>query len=281
MAATLPPPLERELESASVPRVDGARARPRIRIGQLWLDALTFDEGLEGIRELVGAGCGGTVFTPNVDHVVMAESNAAFRDAYAHASLAFADGTPLIWFSRLAGTPLPAKLSGSDMILPIARLAARERWRVYLLGGASGTARGAARRLEQELAMRVAGIDESFVRLDDREGSRRVVDRIRASNADLLLVAFGAPKQELWIDQWRAELAPTVAIGVGGSFDFVTGRVQRAPRWISGAGLEWLYRLAHEPRRLWRRYLVQDPAFVRIAARTLRLPRASRVAVRR
>lgn len=280
MAATLPPPLERELEPASAPRAGAARAWRRIRIGALWLDALTFDEGLGAIRELVGARRGGAVFTPNVDHVVMAESNAAFREAYAHASLSFADGTPIIWFSRLARTPLPAKLSGSDMILPIARLAARERWRVYLLGGAAGTALGAARRFESELGLRVVGVDESFVRLDDREGSERVVDRIRASGADLLLVAFGAPKQELWIDHWRSALAPAVAIGVGGSFDFVTGRVKRAPAWISRVGLEWLYRLVREPRRLWRRYLVQDPAFVRIAARTLRMERESRIVVR-
>ena len=247
-------------------------APPRVRIGELWVDAVSFDEALDAVRELVTAGNGGAVFTPNVDHVVMAESNAPFRAAHSRADLVLADGMPLLWYSRLAHTPLPAKVSGSDLIWPLARLAADEGWRVYLLGGAAGTGWGAAQRMSAAVGMRVAGVDESFVRVDDDGPEMQaVVDRIRTAAPDLLLVAFGAPKQELWIDRWRDELAPAVAIGVGGSFDFVTGRVRRSPRWMSRLGLEWLYRLAHEPRRLWRRYLLQDPAFVRIAARTLSL----------
>lgn len=266
--------------ATTAPHVTERRRAPRVRIGELWIDAVRFDEALEEIRELVLGREGGAVFTPNVDHVVMAERDAAFRAAHRHADLVLADGMPLLWYSRLARTPLPEKVSGSDLIWPLARLAADEGWRVYLLGGAAGTGWGAAQRMSAAVGMRVAGVDESFVRLDDDGPEMRaVIDRIRVASPDLLLVAFGAPKQELWIDRWRDALAPAVAIGVGGSFDFVTGRVRRSPRWMSRVGLEWLYRLAHEPRRLWRRYLVQDPSFVRIAARTLRLApdaRASR-----
>lgn len=254
---------------------------PRVRIGELWVDAVRFDEALEDIRELVLARDGGAVFTPNVDHVVMAERNEGFRAAHSRADLVLADGMPLLWYGRLAGTPFPEKVSGSDLIWPLAALAADEGWRVYLLGGAPGTGWGAAQRMSAALGMRVAGVDESLVRVDDEgPAMQEVIERIRAAAPDLLLVAFGAPKQELWIDRWRDAIAPAVAIGVGGSFDFVTGRVRRSPRWMSRMGLEWLYRLAHEPRRLWRRYLVQDPAFLRIAARTIALSRAERLALR-
>jgi N-acetylglucosaminyldiphosphoundecaprenol N-acetyl-beta-D-mannosaminyltransferase len=254
--------------------------RVRVRIGRLWVDALTVEQGLDAIRELVASGRGGTVFTPNVDHVVMAETDAEFRKAYRQASLSFADGVPLIWASRLLRSPLPAKLSGSDMILPIARLAAREGWRVYLLGGAPGAAGAAAKRLRDGCGVEIAGVDDSVVRLDeDSDGQRLIVERIRSARPHLIFVALGAPKQELWCARVLDAVRPAVAIGIGASLDFVAGHVRRAPSWMSRAGLEWLYRLAQEPRRLWRRYLIRDPAFVLIILRTLRRPRGQRVRV--
>jgi len=120
--------------------------RARVRFGNLWVDALSFPEALAEIERLVDGGLGASVFTPNVDHVVTAEDDEAFREAYAAASLSLADGQPLIWASRLLGAPLPAKISGSDLVLPLMELAARRRWRVYLLGGGSGVAAAAATR---------------------------------------------------------------------------------------------------------------------------------------
>ena len=250
----------------------GRATAHRVRFGRLWVDELTFDGALGEIAALVDRRQGGSVFTPNVDHVVLAERDAAFRRAYRRASLSLADGTPVIWAARLLGTPLPAKLSGSDMVVPIARLAARRGWRVYLLGGGPGVAADAAARLRADCGLEVVGTDDSMIRLDGaEEADAAVVDRIRRAGADVLLVALGAPKQELWIARTVPKLGGTVAIGVGATLDFIAGRVRRAPAWVSAAGLEWAYRLAQEPRRLWRRYLVQDPAFVLIMLRMLRL----------
>jgi N-acetylglucosaminyldiphosphoundecaprenol N-acetyl-beta-D-mannosaminyltransferase len=186
---------------------------------------------------------------------------------------------PVLWAARLLGVRLPEKVSGSDLVVPLARLAADRGWRVYLLGGGPGVAAVVADRLRAMCGVEIVGCDDAMISADGNADEGAVLDRIRRARPHLLLAALGSPKQELWIDRVRGRLAPVVAIGVGAAFDFISGRAARAPRWISAAGLEWLYRLLHEPRRLWRRYLVQDPAFLRIVARALLDARARRTIV--
>ena len=242
-----------------------------MRIGQLEIDPVTFVEALEKIAELVEGREGGAVFTPNVDHVVKAERHADFRRAYSRADLSLADGMPLVWASRLIGSRLPEKVSGSDLAVPLMHLAAERGWRVYLLGGGPGVAEEARKSLTRDVGAVVVGTDSPVIGPDGTdERSEQTLERLTAANPDLVLVAFGAPKQELWIDRFAEQLGPAVAMGVGGSLDFITGQVKRAPAWMSGAGLEWLFRLLQEPRRMWRRYLIEDPAFVLIVARTRR-----------
>jgi N-acetylglucosaminyldiphosphoundecaprenol N-acetyl-beta-D-mannosaminyltransferase len=254
-----------------------SRLRTRVRFGELWVDSLTFAEALDEIEALVAAGRGGSVFTPNVDHVVKVDDNLSFREAYAAASLSLADGQPLVWTSRLLGAPLPAKISGSDLLLPLMERAAARRWRVYLLGGGEGVAEKAARVLRERLGVNVVGCDAPRISLEPNPAEDEpLMERIRSANPQLLLVALGAPKQELWLHRAGPRIRPTVGIGVGASLDFVAG-ARRAPRWVSRVGLEWFFRLMQEPRRLGRRYLVDDPKFLLILYRTLRLPREQRV----
>jgi len=185
----------------------------------------------------------------------------------------------VVWASRLLGAPLPEKISGSDLVIPLMARAASRGWRVFLLGGAHGVADAAAERLGRDLGVNVVGTAAPLVRVGpgeaDPEGEA-AVGAIRAARADVVLVALGAPKQELWMHRHRDVLAPAVLLGVGASLDFVAGRVRRAPRWISQSGLEWAWRLAREPRRLWRRYLIDDPRFLLIFLRSWRAARASR-----
>jgi N-acetylglucosaminyldiphosphoundecaprenol N-acetyl-beta-D-mannosaminyltransferase len=244
----------------------------RVRIGRIWIDSLTFDEALDAIEALFGRG--GAVFTPNVDHVVRAESDAGFRAAYEAADLSLADGQWVVWASRLLGTPLPAKISGSDLSVPLARRATRRGSSLYLLGGGPGAAEAAARRLQTECGTRIAGIDAS--RIDLGRPDPAVIARIAAAAPDVVLVGLGSPKQEMWIHRHREVLRPAVLLGVGAALDFLAGQVRRAPAWISRAGLEWAFRLALEPRRLSRRYLVDDPRFVAVLIRTLREPQDAR-----
>jgi N-acetylglucosaminyldiphosphoundecaprenol N-acetyl-beta-D-mannosaminyltransferase len=266
--------------SGTLPSADRSpvrRARDQVRIGRIWIDALTFDQAVDDVEYLVDAGEGGIIFTPNVDHVVQVEHNAAFREGYDEVSLSVVDGQPLLWAARLLGSPLPEKISGSDLMMPLARRAAARKWRVYLLGGGPGVADLAAKELHKHFDIDIVGTAAPFVTSQGEpvEGPV-VIERIVRAKPHLLFAAFGAPKQELFLHRARRALGATVGIGVGAGFDFLAGRVKRAPRWISQSGMEWLYRLAQEPRRLAKRYLVDDPEFAVILARTLREPRDAR-----
>jgi N-acetylglucosaminyldiphosphoundecaprenol N-acetyl-beta-D-mannosaminyltransferase len=250
----------------------------RVQLGELQVDRLTFTQALDRIEAMVSARKGGVVFTPNVDHVVMAGHDARFREAYAKADLSLADGMPVVWASHLLGEPLPAKISGSDLVLPLMERANRGRWRVFLLGGGPGVADVAAANLMARFPdLVIAGTLSPRVDMSQPASSREgTLETLRAARPDVVLVALGAPKQELWIAESAAALRPAVLLGVGAAVDFVAGTVQRAPDWISAAGLEWLYRLAREPRRLWRRYLLRDPAFLLILLGDLRRVRRRR-----
>jgi len=256
------------------------KERLRVRIGQLWIDSLTFSEALNEIERLVAAGRGGSVFTPNVDHVVNAETNAALREAYTAASLSLVDGQPLLWASRLLGAPLPEKISGSDLVLPLIQRATQHQWRVYLLGGRPGVAEAAAAQLQRLHGVQIAGIDAPALSLMPSSEDGLAAERIRAARPQLVLVALGAPKQELWIHRNGERIRPAVAVAVGAALDFVSGRIRRAPRWMSNAGLEWLFRLSQDPRLAWR-YLVRDPRFLLILLRTMRVPREQLLRVAR
>lgn len=255
--------------------LDDRRPR-RITMGRLPIDCLTFAEALEAIERLVAGGRGGSVFTPNVDHVVRADNDDHFAALYANVDVSLADGTPVVWASRLMGTRLPAKVSGSDLVEPLMGVAARNGWRVYFLGGAPGAAAEAHRRLRERLPLlQVVGIDAPKADADGAlMNEAEVLGRIRAAAPDLILVALGSPKQERWIGRYRESLGPTVAVGVGVSLEFLAGYVQRAPRWMQLAGLEWLHRLCQEPGRLWKRYFLRDPFFVWIILRQMLTGRA-------
>jgi N-acetylglucosaminyldiphosphoundecaprenol N-acetyl-beta-D-mannosaminyltransferase len=252
--------------------VSGNGIKPqRIRVGKLPIDVVDFEGALDVIDRLVRSGEGGTVFTPNVDHIVMAEHNERFQKAYEAASLSLVDGTPVLWASRLLRSPLPVKISGSDLVMPLMERAAERDYRVYFLGGAAGVADIARKKLEAALPrIQIVGIDDSHINVPgDMTETDDIVERIRAARPDLVLVALGAPKQELWSQARLNLLKPAVLIGVGASLDFIAGLQKRAPRWMSKAGVEWLYRLGQEPRRLAGRYLLRDPEFCWILLRQL------------
>lgn len=245
------------------------RARRRPRLGRVPVDPVTRAQALERIATLVEAGQGGTVFTPNVDHVVLVEEDARFRDAYDACSLSLVDGTPVLWASRALGLGVPEKVSGSDLIVPLAESAAARGWRVFCVGSAPAVLDEATRRLVARFpALQVVGHESPRVDMTADVAERRPTwERVRAARPQLVLVALGSPKGELWAHEARAALAPAVIVGVGAGLDFIAGVARRAPAWVSRIGLEWLYRLLHEPRRLWRRYLVRDPRFALIFAR--------------
>ena len=233
------------------------------------IDDVTMAEALEALVMLARRGTPPAyVVTPNVDHLVKLEDDREFRDVYARADLVLADGVPLIWASRLLGTPIRCKVSGSDVFPAFAPIAAANGLRLFFLGGRPGAAARAADVLRgRHAGLRIVGTYAPPFGFDrDPLENARAVERVRAAAPDVLFVGLGAPRQEKWIARHLAELSVPVSMGVGVSFEFVSGDVRRAPVWMQRHGLEWSWRLAMEPRRLWRRYLVEDLRFLRLVA---------------
>lgn len=231
----------------------------RLRLGRLHVDRHTQASAIDAVRDIVRAGRGGRVFTPNLDHILLVERRDDFREAYTRATLSLADGMPLVWASRWFGQPLPERISGSDLVEPVAALAAREGWRIFLLGGADGTAEEAARRLVERYGVTIAGCAAPMIGQQGSAAEAAIAQQLREARPDVVFVALGSPKQELFIDRIEQAVAPALLIGVGAGLDFLAGQVRRAPRWIGRLGFEWLFRLVMEPKRLWRRYLVGGP----------------------
>ena len=170
------------------------------------------------------------------------------------ADLVTADGMPIVWLSRLKRNPLPARVTGADLVPMICKRLAEENLSVYVLGGSGPALDAAFEKLRAQVpGLKVAGCDPAFVSLDG--DSSEIVARINAARPALLFVALGNPKQELWMGRNAAKLDVPVLMGVGGTFNFIAGSVKRAPRWMQRLGMEWIYRIKQEPRRLWRRYV--------------------------
>ncbi|MGH1363390.1 MAG: WecB/TagA/CpsF family glycosyltransferase [Calditrichia bacterium] len=219
------------------------------------------------------------VATVNVDFLVNLHSAKDYRIRHPElmailrqADLITPDGMPLVWFSRLLGHPLKQRVTGADLVPALATEATRLKKSIYFLGGSGDVAKKAAVTLKfRNPKMQVAGYSSPFVHVegeklaDEQQRDDEVVEQVNRSNADILLIAFGNPKQEIWFWRNRHRLKVPVSIGIGGTFNFVTGSVSRAPAWLQKSGLEWVYRITQDPMRLWRRYfygIVKLSAFV-------------------
>jgi N-acetylglucosaminyldiphosphoundecaprenol N-acetyl-beta-D-mannosaminyltransferase len=228
------------------------------------IDNTTLDETLSTIAEWIESrDTPRYVVTPNVDHIVKLQCDNEFRDVYRDADMVLADGMPLVWAARFFGTPLRGKISGSDLFMEICRVAASRKFRLFFLGGNPGDAERAKENLtRQNPGLLVVGCYcPPFGFETDELEKRKIVEAIKSADPDVLFVGLGAPKQEKWIYQFYQQVGVPVTIGVGVSFSFAAGTIKRAPIWMQKRGLEWFWRLMIEPRRLWRRYLVDDMKF--------------------
>lgn len=218
-------------------------------------DPMTIEDAVARVGEMIAARRPHFVVTANVDFLIQARRDAELRQALYLADYVLCDGTPLLWASRWLGNSLPGRSAGSDLVPVLLRRAAEKGWKVFLLGAADGVAEAAASRiaLQYPSLPPVSFYAPPFRPLKDMN-HEEIVARIQAAQPDILLVAFGCPKQEKWIAMHYRTLGVPVCIGVGATVDFLAGRVRRAPPWMRRSGLEWIYRLLQEPRRLYRRY---------------------------
>jgi N-acetylglucosaminyldiphosphoundecaprenol N-acetyl-beta-D-mannosaminyltransferase len=222
------------------------------------VDRVTEGDALRLVRGWTGSGPPAQIVTVNAEFVMLARRNCEFAQALHDAALATPDGAAVVWAMRRQGVRQDRRVGGADLIWSISEQAARDGTPVFLLGGAEAVAAGAARALQARCPeLRVAG---TFAGSPQPEEEAAIVDLIRRSRAGILFVAFGAPQQEIWIARNLARTGVGVAMGVGGSFDYLAGTARRAPRWMRERGLEWLWRLIRQPRRLPR--MLALPRFV-------------------
>lgn len=227
------------------------------------IDNVSFADSLDAVDSFIKKGEAAYIVTPNVDCIVKLQKDEDFQAIYRNASLVLADGMPLLWAAKFLGIPLKEKVSGSDLLPRLCAVAVDKGYRVFFLGGREGAARKTAEVLKaRHPGLQVAGYyAPPFGFEKDEAENEKVVRMIKEAKPDILFVGLGAPKQEKWIFRYKDEYRVPVSVGIGGSFELIAGVVKRAPVWMQRAGLEWFWRLMMEPRRLWRRYIIEDLVF--------------------
>jgi N-acetylglucosaminyldiphosphoundecaprenol N-acetyl-beta-D-mannosaminyltransferase len=243
----------------------GPAAR-RISLMGMQIDHVTEREVVATISAALERGEGGWVITPNLHQLRSYARDHEIEDFFAQADLVLADGMPLVWASRLKGTPLPARVPGSDLIWSLSEEAARQGRSVLVVGGDRRSGWMAMRRLHEQCpGLRIAGMVYPPYGFDsDPDALDRIAETLENAQPDIVYVGLGFPKQERVIALLRERFPRVWFLGIGMSIEFVGGEVGRAPRWMQRAGLEWVHRLAHEPRRLGRRYLLEGLPFAAV-----------------
>ena len=238
------------------------------------IDNLSMDEAISSIFSMVDDytvdGRARQVATVNVDFVVNTLSwrlknirHPELLDILRRADLVTADGMPLVWISRLLGVPLKERVTGADLVPRLAEEAAKRRKSLFFLGGKGDVGKKAADVLKSRYPdLKIAGVYSPFVHVEGEaiavaeDEDKRIVEEVNRSGADILLLAFGNPKQEVWFDRNRDKLKVPVSIGIGGTYEFIVGSVSRAPEWMQKTGVEWIFRITQDPKRLIKRYFV-------------------------
>lgn len=242
-----------------VDRVEGMGSkttkRPPIAILGVPFDNVTKAEAVALVEEMIASREPHYLVTPNVDFLVQARKDVELRRILFEAHLVLCDGTPLVWASRLLGNALPERVAGADLVPMLTRIAAEKKYRLFLLGATAESAERAVSRLHEQFPeLIIAGhYSPPFNQLLEMD-HEEIKSRVLRARPDLLFVSFGCPKQEKWVAMHYRSLGVPVTAGVGATIDFLAGQVRRAPVWMQRSGTEWIFRLAQEPRRLFRRY---------------------------
>lgn len=228
----------------------------RIKFLNTYIDNLTMQEAINSAERLINkAGCS-YVVTPNLDHIVTLENDPEFAEVYSNADLILADGKPLLWISRLLKNPIKEKISGSDFFPNLCELCAQKGYSIFILGAADGVAKMAAEKLcIKYRGLKIVGTYSPPFGFEKNENQLRIIeDLINKSKPDILAVSLGSPKGEKFIYKHLKEYSISLGISIGATIDFEAGNVKRAPKWMANHGLEWLFRITQDPKRLVKRY---------------------------
>lgn len=228
----------------------------RIKLLNTYIDNLTMQEAVDATEKLICKTETAYVVTPNLDHIVTLEKDSEFAEIYSNADLILADGKPLIWISKLLKTPIKEKISGSDFFPQMCKMCADKRYSIFILGAAEGIAAKAAKNLCQKYkGLKVVGTYSPPFGFEKNENELRIItEMIHKAKPDILAVSLGSPKGEKYIYRNLKENRVPLSISIGATIDFEAGNVKRAPKWMAEHGLEWLYRITQDPKRLAKRY---------------------------
>ncbi|HMV63665.1 MAG TPA: WecB/TagA/CpsF family glycosyltransferase [Zoogloea sp.] len=230
-----------------------------------WVDNLTMEETLGTVENFIHSGRPHQHVVVNVDKIVKASRDPVLRNIINGCDLINADGMPVVWASRLLGKPLKERVTGVDLFESLMERSAEKGWRVFLLGAREEVVSRVAQIYPARYpGLTIAGYRNGYWKPEDEAG---VANAIAATRPDILFVAISSPKKENFLARYQAAMKIPFAMGVGGTFDVAVGLVRRAPVWMQKAGLEWFYRFLQEPRRMFRRYFIDDMAFVALFAR--------------
>lgn len=232
---------------------------PVVPILGVRISKLTASQALQAIEGMAVEDLPQMLAYVNAHTLNLAAHDQNLRGALNHSALVMNDGLGVSLAARMRGERFPENLNGSDFTVQLLELAAANGWGVFLLGGEPGVAEAAADRLKERIErLRIVGTCHGFT----GESDELLAQRVRNAGAVVMIVAFGSPRQEIWIDCNLAATGALLGVGVGAFLDFSAGKVVRAPRWMNVLGIEWCFRLAQEPRRLWHRYIVGNPLFL-------------------
>ena len=217
----------------------------KVSILGIKIHKITVDQAIEKVADFVKEKTPHQIVTVNPEFIMIAQKDREFKKVLKEADLAVADGSGIIWASKIVYHPLSERIAGVDLVEKMAKLAHQNRFSIFFLGAKEGIAQKTSQILKDKYPkMKVAGYEAGSPH------DLSLLGRIKKKKPDILLVAFGAPKQDKWIYKFKNSLGIPVMMGVGGSFDLISGAVPRAPKWMQNAGLEWLYRLYREPKRI-------------------------------
>ncbi len=238
----------------------------RMRFMNSYIDNVTMDEAIDYIEECIQQRKIGQVITPNVDQIVHMETDNYFKEICDSAELLLADGHPLLWIAKWYKTPIKEKICGSDLVPKLCEVAAQKGYSVFFLGAAPGVAQKAVDKLKKELpSLKVAGVYSPPIGFENDPIEINKINKILFdSRADMLFVGMGVPKQDIFIYENMNKYKIPMSFSIGGTIDFIAGEQKRAPKWMSKIGMEWFYRLCQSPKRMFKRYIIDDSKILKL-----------------
>lgn len=231
-----------------------------------YVNNLTMSETIDAVEELIKSEKKSYVVAINVDVVIKIENDPYLKKIVDNADMVLVDGKPLVWISYFYGKPLKAKISGSDLVPLLCEEASKKQYSIFIIGGKEGVAEQAKQNLEKRLpGIRIVGTYAPTYGFEKNDAELNKINTLLSeAKPDLLIACFGCPKQEKWIFENISKYDAKVSICAGATVDFLAGNIKRAPRWMSEHGLEWLYRFLQEPKRMFRRYFIDDMKIFRL-----------------